>query len=82
MLNSSSDLQPALLERFAKIVGDRFALRSPTDIDPYVHEPRGLYGGRTPLVLRPGTVEEVSRIMKLATETRTAVVPQHPVEGR
>jgi FAD/FMN-containing dehydrogenase len=76
MLNSSSDLQPALLERFAKIVGDRFALRSPTDIDPYVHEPRGLYGGRTPLVLRPGTVEEVSRIMKLATETRTAVVPQ------
>ena len=76
MLNSSSDLQPALLERFAKVVGDRFALRSPTDIDPYVHEPRGLYGGRTPLVLRPGTVEEVSRIMKLATETRTAVVPQ------
>jgi FAD/FMN-containing dehydrogenase len=76
MLNNAIGLQPALLDRFTEIVGDRFALRSPADIDPYIHEPRGLYGGATPLVLRPGTVEEVSRIMRLATETRTAIVPQ------
>jgi FAD/FMN-containing dehydrogenase len=76
MLNDTDDLKPALLDRFAAIVGDRFALRSPADIEPYVNEPRGLYGGTSPLVLRPGTVEEVSRIMKLATETRTAIVPQ------
>jgi FAD/FMN-containing dehydrogenase len=76
MLNDNHGLPPALLARFAEIVGDRFALRSPADIEPYVHEPRGLYGGRTPLVLRPGSVEEVSRIMRLATETRTAIVPQ------
>src|SRR5690606_14009070 len=39
-------------------------------------ERRGLWGGKTPLVLRPGTVDEVSAILKLATETGTPIVPQ------
>ncbi len=51
-------------------------MRAEADISPYVHELRGLYPGRSPLVLRPGSVEEVSRILKLATETRTPIVPQ------
>ncbi len=70
------DLSSSLLQRFADIVGDRYALRDQTDIAPYLIERRGLWHGRTPLVLRPGSVEEVSRIMRLATETRTPVVPQ------
>ena len=65
-----------LIERFAAIVGDRYALRAATDIEPYLTEPRGLWHGNTSLVLRPGTVEEVSAIMRLASETRTPVVPQ------
>ena len=32
--------------------------------------------GRTPLVLRPGSVAEVAAIVKLANETGTAIVPQ------
>ena len=32
--------------------------------------------GRTPLVLRPGSVAEVAAILKLANETRTPIVPQ------
>ncbi len=28
------------------------------------------------MVLRPGSVEDVSRIMRLATESRTPIVPQ------
>jgi FAD/FMN-containing dehydrogenase len=67
---------PALLDRFAAIVGERHALRANAEIEPYVNEPRGLYPGKSALVLRPGNVEEVSRIMKLATATRTPVVPQ------
>jgi len=68
--------EDALLDRFAAIVGPAHALRSEIDIAPYVTEPRGRYGGKTRLVLRPGSVEEVSAIMKLATETRTPIVPQ------
>jgi len=67
---------PALLDRFAAIVGEAHALRSEADISPYVHERRGMWPARTLLVLKPGSVEEVSRIMKLATETKTPVVPQ------
>jgi FAD/FMN-containing dehydrogenase len=67
---------PPLLSRFAEIVGPQYALRDPHDIEPYLIEPRDKFHGRTPLVLRPGTVDEVSAILKLADETRTPIVPQ------
>jgi FAD/FMN-containing dehydrogenase len=75
-MDSSASPDPALLGRFAAIVGERHALRDTADIEPYVKERRGLYPGRSALVLRPDSVEEVCRILKLATETRTAIVPQ------
>jgi FAD/FMN-containing dehydrogenase len=73
---SDHDISPEILARFAKIVGERHALTAPDDIAPFVHERRGFFTGRTPLVLKPGSVEEVSRIMRLATETQTQIVPQ------
>lgn len=65
-----------LLDRFAAIVGDKYALRDPQDIDPYLREPRGLFHTTSPLVLLPANTEEVAQILALATETRTPVVPQ------
>ena len=65
-----------LIARFAVIVGERYAITDPAEIVPYVTEERGLYHGRSPLVLRPSSVAEVSAILKLASETRTAIVPQ------
>jgi FAD/FMN-containing dehydrogenase len=76
MLNLQPDLAPDLLARFAAIVGGRHALTDPADIAPYLTEERGLYHGRSPLVLRPGSVAEVSAILKLASETATPIVPQ------
>jgi FAD/FMN-containing dehydrogenase len=67
---------PELLARFAAIVGDRYALTQAHDIEPYMIEDRGLYRGRAPMVLRPGSVAEVSAILKLANETGTPIVPQ------
>ncbi len=66
----------ALLDRFAAIVGAEHAFTEPDDIAPFVTERRGLYPGLSRLVLRPGSVDEVSRVMKLASETGVAVVPQ------
>ncbi|MEA2989295.1 MAG: hypothetical protein QOG83_2006 [Alphaproteobacteria bacterium] len=76
MLTPTATPDPALLARFAAIVGERYALTDPAEIAPYVSEERGLYHGRSPLVLRPGSVAEVSAILKLANETGTAIVPQ------
>ncbi|WFR95982.1 FAD-binding oxidoreductase [Rhizobium tumorigenes] len=67
---------PALLDRFAAIVGAAHVLREAADIAPRLVENRGLYHGASSLVLKPGSVEEVSAILKLASETATAIVPQ------
>ncbi len=69
-------LTPELAARFISIVGEKNALRDAHDIEPYLIEPREKFGGKTTLVLRPSEVEEVSAILKLATETGTAIVPQ------
>jgi FAD/FMN-containing dehydrogenase len=69
-------LAPELLARFAAIVGGKYAITDPQLQNSYLVEMRDLYKGHTPLVLRPGSVAEVAAIVKLANETRTAIVPQ------
>ena len=69
-------LEPALLARFAAIVGDKYAITDRDAQAPYLVELRGLYQGHTPVVLRPSSVEEVARILKLANDTVTPIVPQ------
>src|ERR1700748_1027507 len=69
-------LSPELIARFRAIVGDKYAVTDPADIAPYLTEERGLYHGRSPLVLRPGSTAEVSAICKLASEHKIALVPQ------
>ena len=65
-----------LIERFIEIVGINHALVDQDVISSYLVEQRGLYHGRTQLVLRPSSPQEVSEIMKLASETGTPIVPQ------
>ncbi|MBN8919622.1 MAG: FAD-binding oxidoreductase [Rhizobiales bacterium] len=69
-------LAPDLIARFSAIVGGRYAITDAADQQAYLVEQRDLYHGRTPLVLRPGSTAEVAAILKLANETRTAVIPQ------
>lgn len=69
-------LSPDLVSRFAAITGEAYALTDASAVSPYLVESRGLYHGTTPLVLRPGTVAEVSEILRLASATKTAIVPQ------
>lgn len=69
------DSADALLQRFVDIVGPAHALTTAADIEPYLVENRGLYHGASPLVLKPGSTEEVSAILKLASATGTPIVP-------
>jgi len=66
----------SLLPQFATIVGERYAITDPAMQEPYLREMRDLYHGHTPMVLRPGSVAEVSAVLRLANETKTAIVPQ------
>jgi FAD/FMN-containing dehydrogenase len=69
-------LPQPLIDRFAEIVGSAYAVTDPQAIEPYLTEPRDKFHGRTPLVLKPGSVAEVAAILKLANETLTPIVPQ------
>ncbi|WP_337266263.1 FAD-binding oxidoreductase [Oryzifoliimicrobium ureilyticus] len=72
----SGTLAPDLIHRFTQLVGEKNAIQAEADLAPHLAENRGLYKGRSSLLLKPGSVDEVSAIMKLATETRTPIVPQ------
>ena len=69
-------INASLIAQFSAIVGARNALTDDSSIAPYLKEWRGLYHGASSLVLRPGSTAEVSAILKLATQTRTVIVPQ------
>ena len=75
-VNQFPPIADETIARFAALVGENNALRTPDLLAPYLIEPRDLYKGRTRLVLRPGSTAEVAAVMKLATETRTPIVPQ------
>jgi FAD/FMN-containing dehydrogenase len=64
------------LRRLAAITGPAYALTEPQAMQPYLSEPRQRWHGRAAMVLRPRSTDEVAAILKLADETRTAIVPQ------
>jgi FAD/FMN-containing dehydrogenase len=68
-------LSPERIAAFAAIVGPAHAMSDAAEIAPYLSEQRGLYHGSSPLVLKPGNIGEVSKILELASETGTNIVP-------
>ena len=76
MSQKLTTLSPDLVARFAEIVGLQHALADPDQQLPYLREMRDLYVGRSSLVLRPGSTEEVSKILALAHQHGIPVVPQ------
>ncbi|WP_455482250.1 FAD-binding oxidoreductase [Bartonella sp. B35(2025)] len=69
-------MEQDLIECFKNIVGAAHAITDQISIAPYLLEERGLFHGKTPLLLRPSSTAEVSSIMQLASQTRTPIVPQ------
>lgn len=65
-----------LIDRFAAIVGPKGWTTDADIIGPHLKEWRGLYRGRTPLMVSPNSTEEVAQILTLCTQTRTGIVPQ------
>ncbi len=62
-----------ILQRMCDVVGPKAVA---LDQASYLKEWRGLWHGHTPLILRPQSTDEVSRILAIAHETGTAIVPQ------
>ena len=65
-----------VFERLKEAAGADGFSDDPLDIAPHLEEWRSKYKGQSPLLLKPKTTAQVSRILAICNETRTAVVPQ------
>lgn len=67
---------PAILEALRAIVGDKGLIQDEQGKQPFVTDWRGSLTGNAAVVVRPATVEEVSRVVKLCHDNGIAIVPQ------
>ena len=64
------------LARVAAAVGPAHLLTAPADIDAYLTDWRGRFRGNARAVVRPGTADEVAKVVALCAESRVPIVAQ------
>jgi FAD/FMN-containing dehydrogenase len=69
-------IAPEILTRLKDAVGSGGFTEDPQEIAPHLVEWRGKFQGHAPLMLKPKTTAEVSRVLAICNETRTPIVPQ------
>jgi FAD/FMN-containing dehydrogenase len=67
---------PATLDRLQAIVGPAGCSADPDELAPHLHEWRGKFTGKTPLLLKPANVQEVAAIVRVCAESEVGIVPQ------
>lgn len=65
-----------VLSELRSIVGEEGVLADPTALEPFLAEERGLYRGAASVVVRPGTVSQVSDVVRLCARSGISIVPQ------
>lgn len=65
-----------MLRALAGALGPEHVLTEPDMVAGYVRDWTGRWTGKTRAVVRPGTVEEVSQVVRICSETGTPLVPQ------
>jgi FAD/FMN-containing dehydrogenase len=72
-----SELSPAAIAaHMAAIVGDKYVLTAPAEMQAYLSEPRDLWHGAAACVVRPGSTAEVAAIVAFADQNGLQLVPQ------
>lgn len=76
MKKLTSPEEHALLDALTQIVGAEHVLRDADDCAPYEIDWRQRYRGRALCVVRPGSTEEVSAVVRACVEAGVPMVPQ------
>jgi FAD/FMN-containing dehydrogenase len=66
----------AALKNVRAAVGPKGVVDDAQEIERYVTETRGMYRGRTGLVVRPASTAEVAEVVRLAASAKLPMVPQ------
>ena len=69
-------LDTSTAQRLKDAAGPGGWSEDPADIAPHIREFRNRWNGTTPLLLKPSTTQTVSRILAVAEDTGTPIVPQ------
>jgi FAD/FMN-containing dehydrogenase len=69
-------LDPTAVSRLKEAVGSKGFTEDQQEIAPHLREWRGKYRGHSPLLLKPASSADVSRILTICNDTRTPIVPQ------
>ena len=72
----TTPVTPAILESLRAIVGDKGLIADDQGKEPFVTDWRRSRIGTASVVVRPATVEETSKVVKLCYEHGIAIVPQ------
>ncbi|HYC65038.1 MAG TPA: FAD-binding oxidoreductase, partial [Reyranellaceae bacterium] len=72
----TTPVTPAIREAIRAIVGDKGLIVDEQDKQPFVTDWRRTRSGSAAVVVRPGSVEEVSKVVKLCHDSGIAIVPQ------
>ena len=70
------DISDAVLAELTASTDPAGVIQDPAELEPWVTEWRGLYHGRTGLMLAPRNREEVANILRICNRHRIGVVPQ------
>jgi FAD/FMN-containing dehydrogenase len=66
----------APIEQLKAIVGPKGFSEDPAEIAPHLAEWRSKYTGRSPILIKPGSTQEVAAVAALCHQTGTPIVPQ------
>ncbi len=69
-------VRQAALDALVRLVGARHALTDPALVEGRLIEPRGLYRGKALALVRPGSTEEVAKVLAFCNNAGIGVVPQ------
>jgi FAD/FMN-containing dehydrogenase len=70
------DIRAILRARLDAAAGAEHVLTDPADMAPYLSDWRGRFHGRAFAVVRPGSVDQVSAVVRACAELRAPIVPQ------
>ena len=70
------EIDQSILDRIHAVVGDAGVITDENDKSPFLNDERGYYTGRSPMIVRPASTDEVSEVVRICNETGTPIVPQ------
>ena len=69
-------MTPEIRDALKSALGPKGWTEDPSEIAPYIEDWRGRYQGETPIMLTPGSTDEVAAAVKICAESGAAITPQ------